>query len=51
LCRRRRLQDSKHASWQRNAVGGGESNCTTVPSHPCGHHVKLDYPNRPAEWF
>ena len=37
LCRRRRLQDSKHASWQRNAVGGGESNGTSVPSNPkCG---------------
>jgi hypothetical protein len=34
LCRRRRLQDSKHAIWQRNAVGGGESNGTSVPSNP-----------------
>jgi len=26
-----RLQDSKHASWQRNAMGHGESNGTSVP--------------------
>ena len=31
FCRRRRLQYSKHASWQRNATGRAESNGTSVP--------------------
>src|ERR1700677_326994 len=37
--RRRRVQDSKHASWQRNAVGGGESNATTRRWIPSGSYL------------
>jgi hypothetical protein len=48
--RRRRLQDSKHASWQRNAVGGGESNATIarrwIPSGSYLGRIFCDYTAR-----